>query len=296
MIDAADRIPRHSVKVVGRSLSVAMAGRGPAVVLLHGNGTHAYLWRNLIPYLAPRYRCIAPDLPGMGRSDIVFPSGPVSYSFAEQWNHVEILIELLEPDRPIVLIGHELGATLAIHFARMNPGRVAGLVLVEGVFRVSNDATFDADLRGFLSDLRTAHGEDRVLGRNAIIEHYLPRLTVRRLGPEEMQAYRAPYTRAGESRRAMLSMIRQLPIRSWPGPIDDLAEEARRWCVGSDVSKLVIGGRPGYLVPPAVLGTAARWKNTTTTAVRGLHFLTEDSPARITTDILDWLGEIGHRG
>ena len=107
-----------------------------------------------------------------------------------------------------------------------------------------------------------------------------------------MAAYRRPYPRVGESRRAMLSMLRQLPLRSSPGPIDQLMDENRRWCAHDAGPKLVIGGNPGFLVPPPVLGTAARWPSTTVSSVRGLHYLTEDSPARITTLILDWLGSL----
>jgi haloalkane dehalogenase len=275
-------------------MSVAAAGdRGPAIVFLHGNATYSYTWRNLIPYLAQRGRCLAPDLLGMGDSELIFPSGASSYSFADQTSQLGLLVEILVPTGPIVLVGHELGAAMAIQLARRNPERVAGLVFIEGVFRISNDAQFDLDVRKFLAGVRGEGGEDMVLAENLLVERYLPRLTSRTLTPAEMAAYRRPFPRVGESRRAMLSMARQLPLQSGAGPIDQLVEQSRLWSVQSRVPKLVIGGNPGFLVPPTILGTAARWKSTTVASVRGLHFLTEDSPARITTLILDWLTEIG---
>jgi haloalkane dehalogenase len=296
LIDAADRVPRQTVQVMGSRYSVAVAGNGPPVVLVHGNATHNYTWRNIIPYLSQVCRCIAPDLPGMGRSDVVFPSGSTSYSFDDQAASLATVIDVLEPDRPAILVGHELGATMAIQHARKNPDTVAGLVLLEGAFRLSNDSTFDSDVQRFLAEVRSEAGEDMVLRRNLVVEDYLPRLVSRSLSSAELDAYRAPYQRAGESRRAMLSMIRQLPLQSSPGPIDRLIEEARLWCAQSRMPKLVVGGKPGFLVPPAVLGTAAKWANTTVASVPGLHFLTEDSPARLTALILDWLAEIGHVG
>lgn len=292
MIEAEDRVPRKAIRVVGRTMSVATAGEGPAVVLLHGNATYSYMWRNLIPFLVRQHRCLAPDLFGMGRSDVVFPSGATSYGFLDQTAQLEILIEMLAPRGPVVLVGHELGATMAIQYARKNPGNVAGLVLIEGIFRISNDALFDVDIRRFLTDVRGESGEDLVLRDNMIIEHWLPRLTARTLTPAEMTAYRAPHARPGESRRAMLSMIRQLPLRSNPGPIDELAEQSRLWCAQSRIPKLVIGGDPGFLIPPSILGTAARWSTTTVAKVPGRHYLTEDSPARLTALILDWLATI----
>ncbi|CAN5763370.1 haloalkane dehalogenase [soil metagenome] len=294
MINANDRISRTRLSVVGHGLSVAQAGKGPGVIFIHGNATYSYGWRNIIPYVAQRYRCLAIDLPGMGMSDVVSPSGSNSYAFEDQATHLETAVELLESYNPVVLVGHELGATMAIQYTRKNPDRVAGLALVEGVFRVANDDTFDRDVRHFLTDVRGERGEELVLKENTIVEKYLPRLTSRTLGPTEMEAYRQPYVRPGESRRAMLSMIRQLPVRSTPGPIDELVEQTRLWCAQSRVPKLVVGGSPGFLVPNSVLGTTARWAETTTVSIRGSHYLMEDSPARLTSLILDWLFQIGH--
>ena len=203
------------------------------------------------------------------------------------------LVELTEPERPVVLVGHELGAAIAIEYARRNPSRVDSLVLIEGVFRVTNDATFDPDVRETLLRARSEEGEQLVLQENILIERYLPRLTLRVLTAGEMEAYRRPFAKPGEPRRALLSALRQLPLQSSPGPIDALVEDNRLWCSQSTIPKFVVGGVPGFLVPPPVLGTAARWKKTEVASVPGLHFLTEDSPARVTALVIDWLETIG---
>lgn len=295
MIGSEDHVPRRTVRLVGRRVSVATAGSGPILIFLHGTGTYSYAWRNIIPFLSNRYHCIAPDLPGTGKSDLEFPSGASSYSFSDQLEVVDMLIESEAADRPIAIIGHELGAAMAVQIARRNPDQVAALVLVEGVFRISNDEIFDSDVRKLLSDLRGSSGEQAVLIENRIVEEYLPRLTARMLSEYEMDAYRAPYEKPGEARRAMLAMIRQLPLLTSAGPIDDLVNENRLWCAQSRTPKLVIGGNPGFLVPPSVLGTAARWSNTRVGSVRGLHYVMEDSPARLTSSILDWLEAIPFR-
>jgi len=53
-----------------------ICGGGDPIVLLHGNPTSSYLWRNVLPHLQPLGRCIAPDLIGMGDSDKLPNSGP----------------------------------------------------------------------------------------------------------------------------------------------------------------------------------------------------------------------------
>lgn len=294
MINALDTVPRQTHRVLGMDMSVGAAGTGHIVVLLHGNGTFSYLWRNIIPYLAQRNRVIAPDLLGMGRSALIKPSGPSTYSFEAQLISIDALLDVLAPRERLVLIGHELGALLAIELARREPSRIAGIGIVEGAFRVTNDATLDPRISTLLRELRGAEGDKLVLDENAVIERYLPMMTQRTLLSEEVETYARPFDQRGEARRALLAMIRQLPLRSIAGPLDTLANEARRWCAGTEIPKLVLGGSPGYLVPPSVLGTTARWQNTSTEAVKGIHLLPEDSPARVAIAILDWLDVIGY--
>lgn len=294
MINEDDKLPRRRIRVAGPHMSLVDAGRGPTIIFLHGNATYSYAWRNMIPYLAFRHRCIAPDWIGMGESELIFPSGVESYPLEEKLEHLELLVEQIEPDRPIVLVTHELGATVGVMYARRNPDRMAGLVMIEGVFRVSNDTNFGEDIQDFFQRVRGEEGEDLILRENLMIEEYLPRLTSRTYSEGELERYRQPYLKPGESRRAMLSMIRQLPIQSQPGPIDRMAEENRLWCAQQNVPKLIVGGTPGFLVPPPVLATTAKWAAAKVTSVPGLHFLMEDSPARITAIILDWLDQIGH--
>ena len=50
----------------------------PTVIFLHGNPTSSYIWRNIIPHVSPKLRCVAPDLIGMGRS----AKPDITYRFA----------------------------------------------------------------------------------------------------------------------------------------------------------------------------------------------------------------------
>ena len=66
-------------------------GAGDPILFLHGNPTSSYLWRNIIPYLTPHARCIAPDLIGMGKSD----KPNIKYRFFDHAKYVEAFIEKL---------------------------------------------------------------------------------------------------------------------------------------------------------------------------------------------------------
>src|SRR5919204_5748809 len=67
-ISAADPHPRRRMPVLDSEISYVDTGQGDPIVLLHGNGQYSYVWRNIIPYLTARGRCLALDLVGMGQS------------------------------------------------------------------------------------------------------------------------------------------------------------------------------------------------------------------------------------
>jgi haloalkane dehalogenase len=76
MISAAFPYQKQRRRVLGREMAYVEVGQGDPIVLLHGNPTSSYLWRNVLPNLQPLGRCIAPDLFGMGDSDKLPDSGP----------------------------------------------------------------------------------------------------------------------------------------------------------------------------------------------------------------------------
>src|SRR5260221_11904542 len=81
-----DRHHRERVSVNGTEMSFVDVGEGEPVVFLHGNPTWSYLWRNVIPSLADRRRCLAPDLVGMGQSG---PAPDGRYRFVDQASYVD---------------------------------------------------------------------------------------------------------------------------------------------------------------------------------------------------------------
>src|SRR5262249_56432216 len=99
-------------------------GRGDPIVLLHGNPTSSYLWRNVLPHLQPRGRCIAPDLIGMGDSDKLPDSGPGSYRFVEHRRYLDALLQALDVHRRVPFLVPDWGS--APRFAGAHPPPRAG--------------------------------------------------------------------------------------------------------------------------------------------------------------------------
>jgi pimeloyl-ACP methyl ester carboxylesterase len=112
----------------GVSLAVhEWPGKGPAIVCIHGLTANHVCWLSMADILAPRHRLIAYDLRGRGDSD----KPPAGYSLDQ---HCRDLLALLDHFglKRVVLMGHSLGAHIALTFAVAHPQRVSKLVLVDG--------------------------------------------------------------------------------------------------------------------------------------------------------------------
>jgi pimeloyl-ACP methyl ester carboxylesterase len=113
----------------GLSVYLCEAGRPEAspAVLVHGLGDEADTWRHIVEPLSARYRVLAPDLPGFGRSDK--PRRAYTVPF-----FCQVLLELMDlfALHDATLIGHSLGAIVVQQFALRHADRVRSLVLIGG--------------------------------------------------------------------------------------------------------------------------------------------------------------------
>jgi len=282
-------IEKKKLSVGNYEMAYVDRGDGDPIVFLHGNPTSSFLWRNIISRLEASYRCIAPDLIGMGDSDKLDPSGPERYSFAEHREFLDGFLERLALDRPFVLCVHDWGSALGFDWARRHPARVRGIAYMEAITGMLSFSTFPLQARAQFQSLRSPLGEDLVLVQNVFVEQILPASILRPLTPEELDEYRRPFRQAGESRRPTLSWPRQLPIDGEP---QDVCVEVARYAAflaASPIPKLFINAEPGALSTGENREACRRWPNQREVTVRGLHFIQEDSPGEIATALLDFV-------
>ena len=124
--------PARTIRANGINLAVRDAGRGLAVVLLHGFPGLSYTWRHQMPALsAAGYRAIAPDLRGYGGSDA--PTAVEAYDIAQLTGDLVGLLDALGLDRA-VFMGHDWGGLLAWQMALLHRERVAGIISLNTPF------------------------------------------------------------------------------------------------------------------------------------------------------------------
>ncbi len=288
-ISAADPGERKRVAVLDSEMAYVEAGAGDPIVLLHGNPTSSYLWRNVIPHLEGSGRCLAPDLIGMGDSGKA-PAG--SYRFVDHARYLDAWFEALGLDVNVALVGHDWGGALAFHWARRHPDRVKAIAYMETIVRpVGWDAWPEAS-RPMFQAMRSAAGEEMVLEKNLYVERILPASVLRGLGDEEMAVYRRPYLEPGESRRPTLTWPRQIPIDGEPADVVDIVESFGEWLAGSEVPKLFVNAEPGVILTGDQREFCRSWPNQREVTVKGTHFVQEDSPKEIGQAVADFLASL----
>src|SRR5579862_6911484 len=108
-------------------------GDGPPVVFFHGDPTWSFLWRKLIaPVRDAGYRCIAPDLPGFGRSD-----KPIDIDWYTYDRHTAAMAALLEQLdlREAAIVVHDWGGPIGLRLAVEHPDRIARIAILDtGLF------------------------------------------------------------------------------------------------------------------------------------------------------------------
>jgi haloalkane dehalogenase len=285
MISAAECYTKKRATIHGRTMCYVEEGTGDPIVLLHGNPTSSYLWRNIIPHLTDLGRCLAPDLIGMGDSDKLEQSGPASYRFVEHRRYLDALFEHLGLARNIVFVVHDWGSALGFDWANRHREAVQGLAYMESIVRpLIWDEWPEAATKVF-QGFRSPAGEGMVLEKNVFVERVLPGSILREITEAEMTVYRRPYLAPGESRRPTLTWPREIPLNGEPADVVAIVEDYAQWLASSDIPKLFINAAPGAILTGPQREFCRSWRNQEEVTVAGSHFMQEDSPDEIGTAI-----------
>jgi haloalkane dehalogenase len=262
----------------GLRLAHVDEGDGPPVVFFHGEPTWSFLWRKVLPPVRDAgFRCVAPDLPGFGRSD-----KPVDLDWYSYDRHVAAAGSLVEDLdlRGATAVMHDWGGPIGLRLAVEQPERFDRLVIMDTGLFTGRQRMSDAwkAFRDFVR--RTEDLPVSLLVRRACKQDP---------GDEVAAAYDAPFPdpRAKAGARAFPLMLPTSPDA--PGAdagsrVQRAVAEDRRptlmlWADSDPVLPLEMGEAFASSIgrePPRVIGEAG-------------HFLQEDQGPLIGRTIADWL-------
>ena len=123
---AGKPVESRFARIEGKKLQYLTAGEGPAVILLHGYTQTSRMWRPLIERLKDKYSVIAPDLPGIGDSDVPKNGSDMKTAAVR----VHALAKSLGITNARV-VGHDIGLMVAYAYAAQFPAEVEKLVVMD---------------------------------------------------------------------------------------------------------------------------------------------------------------------
>jgi haloalkane dehalogenase len=261
-------------------------GTGPPLLMVHGNPTWSFHYRNLVLGLRDDYRCIVPDHLGCGLSD-----KPREWSYRIQ-AHIDNLCQLASrlDLRDATIVVHDWGGPIGYLTALRSIGRFRRFV-------VFNSAVFFLPLPKLLTALRLPlYGPLLIRSLNGLLRAGF-RLAVadpQRITPEVRAGYLLPYDSWG-SRLAILRFVQEIPLeqrhpnRELLGLLEQQLPQLVDW------PHLVIWGLQDRVFHPGYL---AGWRRRFPAAevhelADASHWVIEDAPERIVALMREFLARTG---
>jgi len=269
-----------SKDVGGMKLHYLTAGKGPALILLHGYAETSRMWRPIIPKLAERFTVIAPDLPGIGDSDI--PASGLDMKAAA--TRIHDLARALGVQKAEV-VGHDIGLMVAYGYAAQYPSEVTKLVLMDAFLPgvTGWEAVYD-DPSIWHFRFNGPTPEKLVEGRERTYFAYfwndLAADKNHSIPEPDREAYIAAYSRPGRMRAAWAYFV------SFQQAAKDFAELAKTKLT---MPVLSLGGDKSL---GQALGDQARLVGTNVTVVvlkDAGHWILEEQPAATTAELVKFL-------
>lgn len=257
-------------------------GSGPVVLLLHGNPTWSFFYRDLIVRLnRAGYRCIVPDHVGCGLSD---KPADYNYTLAQRIEDVEFLLSSLGIDR-FSLVVHDWGGAIGCGVAGQNPERVEKLVLL-------NTAAFTSKrIPWRIAAVKIPFiGEGIIRGLNGFAGPAANMSVISPLSPSVRRGFLWPY-RSWSNRVAVWNFVKDIPLGSGHVSYAALAE------IESNLKKLsgkpirILWGERDFCFNKHFL---ARWLSifpkAQSTVFKGCgHYLLEDGRRKVRDAIAEFL-------
>jgi len=263
------------LEVDGGDLHYVDEGKGPPILMVHGQPTWSFMYRHLIRGLSSKYRCIAVDHIGFGLSD---KPADWSYSPDRHAANLAALVEHLELE-PLTLVVHDWGGPIGLGFATNHPDRVRRIVALDtwmwSMAEHPAGLWFSRIMGSALGQLGTRH-----------LDLFVNVFMKRALGPAwpgVSAAYRGPFE--GPDSRHGCALFPRMLCHPW---LDEIWR--RRETLANIPARLVWGGADPAFPTPMRERLAEIFERCEITVHEGVgHFVAEDMGERLVGEIEEFL-------
>ena len=255
-------------------------GTGPPLLLLHGNPTWSFLYRDIIVPLQDHFRRIAPDYLGFGLSERPPSFG---YTIAEHAQVMGELVDHLDLDGYLTM-GQDWGGPVGMAVATERAARLRGVVLGNTWFWPADELR----IKMFSKLMSSRPMQHAILRNNFFVEQMIPRGTAQPLGPGVLDHYRgvqpSPPARVGVARMPR-EIVDATPL------LKQLAHDVPTDLSG--IPALFVWGRKDFAFKPGPnlpRMRAAFRDHVLVELPKASHFIQEDAPAEIADAIMARFG------
>ena len=262
---------------------------GQPVVMVHGNPTWSFYYREVVKALSDSHRCLVPDHVGMGLSDR--PSDEhYHYTYASRIEDLGHWLDEVEPERPVDIVAHDWGGAIAMAWAVKRPERVRRIVLLNTwAFTIPPEESLPFGLKF----CRTRIGAFAINRFNAFAGLAVRLATTNTLDPEVARGLVAPYRGKPEQRLATLRFVQDIPLTESDPAWAPLAETEAGLHNLADKPIRFIWGRKDFVFDNRVLN---RWQEIWPNAEYQIledaaHYVLEDAPERVVAGVRSHLQE-----
>jgi haloalkane dehalogenase len=224
----------------------------PPVLMLHGNPSWSFYYRNLVKALSPNFRCIVPDHIGCGLSDKP-GDDQYDYRLSRRIEDISKLIQCLELSMPLTLVVHDWGGMIGFAWAVQNPDRISKLVILNtAAFPIPEEKRMPPAL-SLVRDLRL--GEFLTLRFNAF-SGIAARVGFKQpVSKEIRKAYKLPYD-SPANRIATARFVQDIPLSKKDPGFDILLRTAEQLYLLQDKPCLIAWGEKDFVFDKTFL---KRW-------------------------------------
>jgi haloalkane dehalogenase len=229
----------HFLDRPGGRLHYLDEGAGEPILMLHGNPTWSFYYRNLVLALRGSYRCIVPDHIGCGHSDKP-PESRCDYSLKSRVDDLEALMSHLPLREKLTLVLHDWGGMIGMAYAARHPNRIGRIIASNtGAFPLPPSKRLPWSLR---IGRNTRFGAWLILKRNAFCRAAARWCVTRQpLAPEVRAMYLQPYD-TPDHRIAVLKFVQTIPLKSTDPGYDIVAGVAEALPKFRDTPTLLLWG------------------------------------------------------
>jgi len=263
-------------------------GCGPPVVMLHGNPTWSFYFRNLIKGLSPGFRVIAPDHIGCGFSEKPHPRA-YEYRLKNRIEDLEQFLNGLELNQKVTLVLHDWGGAIGMAWAVRHPQKVGRLIITNtAAFPIPKGKNLTASLR----IVRNFKGfaTIAVLGFNILVRGALLLNPYKSLTKDVKAGLRAPYN-SWHNRIATLRFVQDIPIKTHDPSYTIVSDLEQNLYKLKQIPMLICWGRHDFVF---TLEYLAEWQRRFPHAESHIfsdagHYVLEDVPEKVISLVKDVL-------